>query len=70
MTQGVPRLVERFPAERVIRWNPLPDSYQVKLARGYRDVDNVTRIAADLASDAAAASSQTLRPSVSDSSGR
>lgn len=33
--------------------NPLPASYQVKLAKGYRDAENVTRIAADLASDPA-----------------
>lgn len=31
--------------------NPLPASYQVKLAPGFRDAENVTRIAADLASD-------------------
>ena len=33
--------------------NPLPASYQVKLAPGYRDAEAVTRIAADLASDSA-----------------
>lgn len=32
--------------------NPLPASYQLKLAPGYRDAENVTRIAADLASNA------------------
>ena len=39
MTQGVPRLVERFPAERVIRWNPLPDSYHLlaEMIRGPED---------------------------------
>jgi cell division transport system permease protein len=31
--------------------NPLPASYQVKLAPGYRDAENVTRIAADIAAD-------------------
>jgi cell division transport system permease protein len=31
--------------------NPLPASYQVKLAPGYRDAESVTRIAADLAAD-------------------
>jgi cell division transport system permease protein len=31
--------------------NPLPASYQVKLAAGYRDAENVTRIAADIAAD-------------------
>lgn len=31
--------------------NPLPASFQVKLAPGYRDAESVTRIAADLAAD-------------------
>lgn len=33
--------------------NPLPASYQVKLGARYRDAENVTRVAADLASDGA-----------------
>lgn len=33
--------------------NPLPASFQVKLAPGYRDAENVTRIAADLAANGA-----------------
>jgi cell division transport system permease protein len=31
--------------------NPLPASFQLKLASGYRDAENVTRVAADLASE-------------------
>ena len=39
MTASVPRLVERFPSERVIRWNPLPDSYHLlaEMIRGPED---------------------------------
>ena len=48
---------EQYPEERSLLEelgeNPLPASYQVKLANGYRDADNVTRIAADLALDGA-----------------